>query len=504
MTRIASWRNSLLALLFAFALIIACYWSTAVGMVEIWERSGTFTHAFLVLPISLWLVWRLRGALAQFTPSPAPWMAVPLLLVGVLWLLGELVAVNVVTQFALVSMLVLSVPMLLGMPLARAITFPLLFLYFCVPFGEFVMPRLMQWTADITVLGVRLSGVPVYQEGLQFVIPSGHWSVVEACSGIRYLIASVCIGVLFAYLNYSSLKRRVLFVIAAIFVPLIANWIRAYGIVMLGHVSGNQLATGFDHLIYGWVFFGIVMMLLFMVGMRWQQPEVLPTFNPVAVRNRHSLLIASLLLGAALLLPRFVLWQIERSDAGGAPEISASMLRDIGEWKGQTVGFNSWQPAFTQAATTFKGSYRKGEQQAGLYIAYYRHQDSLRKLVSSANVLVPSGDPYWAVVDQGSAEANDLQVRTASLRGGSVGAGGEPRLRVWQWYWVDGKLTASDLKGKLLTLVARLTGRGDDGAIVVLFAPEVQPGEADATLLEFSAEARKAVDAALAQAREQR
>ena len=52
----------------------------------------------------------------------------------------------------------------------------------------------------------------MYREGLQFVIPSGNWSVVEACSGVRYLIASVMVGTLFAYLNYSTMRRRLIFV----------------------------------------------------------------------------------------------------------------------------------------------------------------------------------------------------------------------------------------------------------------------------------------------------
>jgi len=39
-------------------------------------------------------------------------------------------------------------------------------------------------------------------------------------------------------------------------VPIIANWLRAYMIVMIGHLSGNKLAVGVDHLIYGWLFFG--------------------------------------------------------------------------------------------------------------------------------------------------------------------------------------------------------------------------------------------------------
>lgn len=103
------------------------------------------------------------------------------------------------------------------------------------------MPFFMEWTAKITVICLRMSGIPVYQEGLQFVIPSGNWSVVEACSGIRYLIASVTVGTLFAYLNYRSLKRRLLFVVVSFLVPIIANWARAYIIVMLAISPATSL-----------------------------------------------------------------------------------------------------------------------------------------------------------------------------------------------------------------------------------------------------------------------
>ena len=500
-----AWRNSLLALAFALALIVVGYWNTLAGMVDIWERSGTFTHAFLVPPISLWLIWRLRHSLAVFAPAPTPWLALPLLLLlGLLWLLGALVSINVVTQFAVVGMIVLCVPLLLGLPLARAIAFPLLFLFFCVPFGEFIMPRLMQWTADITVVFVRLSGVPVYQEGLQFIIPSGRWSVVEACSGIRYLIASVCVGVLFAYLNYTSWKRRLLFVVAAALVPLVANWLRAYGIVMLGHLSGNTLATGIDHLVYGWVFFGLVMMLLFMAGMRWQEPERLPTFASTRPARAGSLAPAVVLLATALLIPRAGLWLLERNDAHTIPLLPVVELQDFGAWTGTPTGFSSWRPAFAHPSATWQHSYASGTQQAAIYIAYYRRQDGQRKLVSSENMLARSDDDFWAVVERGTQQLDGMTVRTASLRGGSVGMVGEQRLRIWQWYWVDGTLTASDIKAKLLTMKSRLTGRGDDGAIIVLYAPENIAGEGDAALTAFAPAAHAALSTMLANVREQR
>jgi exosortase/archaeosortase family protein len=105
---------------------------------------------------------------------------------------------------------------------------------------------------------LRASGIPVFREGNKIVIPSGAWLVVEACSGVRYLLASLMVGTLFAYLNYQSARRRWTFVALSILIPIVANWIRAYLIVMLGHLSGNKIAVGVDHLIYGWLFFGVI------------------------------------------------------------------------------------------------------------------------------------------------------------------------------------------------------------------------------------------------------
>ncbi|HTJ96308.1 MAG TPA: exosortase A [Rhodocyclaceae bacterium] len=505
-TNTSSWRNSLLALVVGLVWILAWYWETGAAMVSIWERSGTFTHAFLVPPITLWLIWRLRQPLATIAPRANLWLALPFFCVGGLWLLGELAAVNVVTQFALVAMIVLAVPMLLGMQLARAITFPLLFLFFAVPFGEFVMPTLMQWTANITVMGVRMSGVPVFQEGLQFVIPSGHWSVIEACSGVRYLIASICIGVLFAYLNYRSLKRRVLFVIAATIVPLIANWIRAYGIVMLGHVSGNKLATGVDHLVYGWVFFGIVITALFMLGMRWHEPERVPAFSAETTSGKSSsnLLLVWFVFALLVCAPRAAEWLVERANAHAQPQLQTELLGSNGGWQLDAQASHEWKPAFVNPSAELQAMFRNGQQRVGVYIAYYRQQDYSRKLISSENMLVRSADPVWAQVGRGSRELSSMGVRTATLRSGDLNGTTERRLAVWQWYWIDGHKTASDLKGKLYTTLAKLQGHGDDAAVIILFAPENQPGGAEAALENFSASQLSAIQNLLEQTRKQR
>lgn len=302
--------------------VILVYWRTAWSMVAIWERSETFAHGFLVLPIVLWLIWRQRERLAGQVPSPSPsalWAFIP---IGLLWLAGSLAAANAPTQLALVALLIFCVPALLGWQVARKLAFPLGFLVFAVPLGEFLIPQLMDWTARFTVLGLRLTGVPVYRDGLDFVIPSGNWSVAEACSGIRYLIASVMAGTLFAYLNFRSLRRRLAFVAVATAVPLVANWVRAYLVVMIGHLSDNRLATGVDHLIYGWLFFGFVVALIFLIGSRWAEAtkgEDVPAVGQTSA-SRAPGWGSAVLVALVATLPAHALaaWQWYRAEVGGA------------------------------------------------------------------------------------------------------------------------------------------------------------------------------------------
>ena len=262
--------------------LLAWYGDTVHSMVATWQRSDTFAHGFLIAPISVWMIWQRRHAVAALDLRP-DFHVLPLLaLVGFGWLLGQLAGAGVAQQFGVVLMIPLVVWAILGTAVVRTLAFPLSFLLFAVPFGEFLESPMMEYTADFTVAALRLTGIPVYREGQFFMIPSGSWSVVEACSGLRYLIASLTVGVLYAYLAYRSLARRAIFVALSVIVPIVANWLRAYMIVMIGHVSEMKYAVGFDHLIYGWLFFGVVMLILLWIGSFWRE-DLDP--RPAALRS---------------------------------------------------------------------------------------------------------------------------------------------------------------------------------------------------------------------------
>ncbi|MGD9773064.1 exosortase A [Diaphorobacter sp.] len=492
-----AWRPALMVLSLLLVAILVVYWRSAVGMAMIWMRSETYAHGFVVPLISLWLVWRQRAVLASMVPCPGRWAWLFMAGAAALWLAGDLVAVNAATQLALMMLIVLAVPAVLGWRVAQALTFPLAFLFFAVPMGDFLMPRLMEWTADFTVLALRLTGIPVYREGLQFVIPTGRWSVVEACSGIRYLIASVTVGCLFSYLSYQSMRKRLIFIGVAIAVPLVANWLRAYLIVMLGHLSGNTLATGVDHLIYGWLFFGLVIGIMFAIGARWVDPmpqagaavrEGLVQKLQYTAQSRWPWAAMALVV-AVVLAPHGVLSIMNRSAQTEPVQLATPVA--VPPWRATPMPPSAWTPAFQNPSADLHMGLADGQgKPVGLHVSYYRQQNYERKLVSSENMLVHSTDPVWSRVAGGTAQVQmqgqPLGVSSAVLRQQAPGlTGAGQRLLVWRFYWVRGRFTASDYAGKIQGALGRLTGWGDDGAIVVIYTPlsDTPEAEADAAAL---------------------
>jgi exosortase A len=459
--------------------VLLLFRDTVAEMMATYDRSGTFAHAYLVPPIVIWLIWRLRHAIAPLPVKPEPWVLLGVAAACLLWLAGELAVVNAASHLALVTILVLMVPAIYGWAITKALLFPLLFLYFAVPIGMFMVPIMMEGTADFTVAALQLTGIPVYREGLQFVIPSGNWSVVEACSGVRYLIASFMVGTLFAYLNYKTTKRRLMFVAVSLMVPIVANWLRAYMIVLIGHYSGNTLAVGVDHLVYGWVFFGLVIGLMFMIGARWAEPNDPPGAPATALVQTEASLKPTWATAAGLLavvvVVQAVLWQLDkpRSDVLAPLQLPSELGND---WQSRDRALTAWVPAYSGARATDKRDYAAGNDVVGVWAGYYREQGRLNKMVTSNNELSQVEKTQWAQVSRSSAQVDVagrvMPWRSTVLRGpGEPGSATAQRLLVWHTYWINGEFTTSDVRAKLLLALNRVLGKGDDSAVLIIYTP---------------------------------
>jgi exosortase A len=505
------WRAALSALIIALLTIVVLYWPTVASMASIWWHYETYAHGMLVVPIILYMVWTRRHEVAALEPCIAPAAVGLLLLLSLGWLAADAAEVTVVQHFAIAGIIQVAVYALLGGQVTWAIAFPLAYLLFAVPVGEALIPPLQQVTAWFTVEGLRLTGIPVLWEGLHIIIPSGNFEVAEACSGLRYLMASVALGFLYAYLTYHSVWRRLAFIALSVVMPIIANGIRAYGIVMIAHLSDMKYAVGVDHLIYGWFFFGLVVLLMFWIGSFWREPVVESSQGLVdrmqvsersamkpatSVATRRYAVWTLVVILAAAVGPLWATWT-SREDSAVVPVVLQAPPA-VAPWQGPEADTDTWEPQFSGADAVVRSRYQSDGKTVHLYIAYYRQQRPDAKLVSSQNSLYDR--KHWRSI--GAAGVVQIPVAEGEWPlQATLLTDGQQRRLVWSGYWEGGRLVVSPYVAKLWEAWDRLSGAQRGSALIAVAADyEIQPDEAEALLRRFLEAMGSDIDVALVQA----
>lgn len=481
------WRMHVVQFALLIAALCAAQWSTLTNMIEIWYHTTTYNHGFIVAPASAYLIWRRRDELAGAIPENAYSALLPLVVFCVFGLIGELSGVNLARHVGFVGALMCLVPLCFGWALTRRFIFPVLFLGFMVPVGDFLIAPLQILTADVSVWMIQMTGVPVYREGLMIELSSGLWEVAEACAGVRFLIANLFVAAIFAYLSYDKLWKWVLFAVLALAIPIGANCLRAYGIMMLAHVTDNALAVGVDHLVYGWVFFSFVMLVMLWVGSKFADrpltDPVVAADAPRASVSRGGLGVA---LSGALLIaggPAFAALSkpvpTELPSALIAPLIPEGW--QVVSWDGDAP--DRWIPRFDGADRAELERLSNGTHTLDMMVAYYTHQREGSEALHFANRF--DDNTIWVRADLGrlSVETGETGLPQDARRDGLTyfnqtdrGTEFSSRL-VTSWVWVGGTLTGDPLTAKLSATQARLSG-GEAGAAVIAFSVQYDNPEA--------------------------
>lgn len=498
-----AWPRSLppWSLALAVLAILLMHLPTASAIVAIWLRSPTFNHGLLVLPVAAWLAWRQRARLEDLMPRPWPPALGLLALLGLAWMLAALALVQVVQQYCLALMCIATVAAVLGLPVTRALAYPLAYSLLAVPFGEVFIPPLIDFTARFTVALLQAGGIPVFHENNFIALPSGNWAVADACSGLRYLIASLALGMLYAGVNYRRPGKRLAFIAVALVLPVIANGLRACMVVLIGHWSDMRLAAGVDHLIYGWVFFGLVMALLFWCGGYWRDADVpVPPFGRLAATARVPaaafvrMALGAVAVCAAWPLLAALLLRAPAPDLTPAPQLA--LAPPPAPWQASPLRPGDWLAPHRGQPQRLSANYRDGRRLVSLQLTWYRHQSAGAELLAPVRRTVVSGMPQWEEV---RSEPRTLHIgnRQLAVRQ-SVQQAANYKLLVWRWYRQDGVETTSPQHLKLLLAKSRLLGSGDSGAEVVLASPyDEQPAQAAAAMQDLLAAMLPAIDRSL-------
>ncbi len=248
------------------ALVFALYWSTVGGLVKQWWTDSDYSHGFIVVIFSGYLLWRSRKQWKQTEIRPS--------VAGLLWIavamatliLGTFGAELFLARVSFVLLLGGSVVYFLGWKMLRAVAAPWAVLFLMIPlpvivFNEIALP--LQFLASkLAGNTLDMLGVPALREGNVITLPSISLNVVEACSGIRSLMALITLAIFYGLLMEKRVWVRTLLVVLAIPLAVGINSLRIVGSGLLGQNFGKEYAEGFFHEFSGLVVFAATLVAL--------------------------------------------------------------------------------------------------------------------------------------------------------------------------------------------------------------------------------------------------
>lgn len=498
--------NHVIAFLVALTAALILLYPTFKTIVEKWLTSGTYAHGFIILPISLFLIWQKWEQLKNTANrSNRLGSALGMLFVfsaGLVWYLSVLGNILIIQQFSALTVLISLVYTFWGLQIVKLLIFPLGYLYFSIPFGHFMVETLQHITAYITVKGLMLSGVTVFAEGWHITTTRGEFEVAQACSGIRYMIASLALGILYSYYTFRTWRLKLIFVALCVLIPVLTNGLRAYGIVMLAHLTHMKLAIGFDHLIYGWIFFGLTMFVIFWFGSllrssRWERGAKLDDGQQQSIqrmhRNNEFVVEAKIAANIDLIRPWIYLiavisifavldYQSRNPQQYQSANIDVYFKPSV-EWKVHEPMKREWQPLFRGANASQLIHYINDQsQEIDLYYAWYAQETQHAKLISSTNLAYNADRWNLSKKKIQNIKAQNKNIRCLEYdlfnRFG--------RRIVWRWYRINGIDTASAIYAKMLITYYKWTKTLTAPMVIAVSVPyQYYPERAREQLLNF-------------------
>lgn len=444
---------------------LAMFYETARSLYQVWLGTPTFNHGFFIAPMSIYLVWIRRHTLVGVPVRLEP-LAIPLVVIaGLIWLVGYAGDVQLFQHIGFVGILIALGGGVFGRYMLRKIWFPLAFLAFMVPAGDQLVPPLQDLTADFSVILLNWVNIPVWRDGVFLQVSNGLFEVAEACAGVRFLIANIVVAFVFAYLAYDKWWKWVIFIAISIIIPIFANGIRAFGIVYIAHVTDNEYAVGVDHLVYGWGFFTVVMLISLFIGNLFADRRVgdfvaTPVQLPRHVPGWNWVIVAAAAI-AAVIGPTYATLVISNQPwtskaAFTAPEIAAA-------WHEIAGPLPAWNPVFRGPSAELNKTYSDGNDAVGLYIAYYPKQGQGKEVIYHANRM--ADDDRWKRLETKritlTVDGAPLKVRLERMQGSP----GPKRIAAY-WYWIAGKFTSDPIEAKLYQIAGAL-GSGDRSAAAI-------------------------------------
>lgn len=461
----------------ALALMVAAFWGGIEELTVRWDKQEEYSHGYMLPFITLYFIWQKKNIIAQSEFAPS-WWGVGLILAALaVFVVGEVSALFILTQYSLIVVLVGLALAIMGWPAAKPVLVPILLLVFAIPLPYFLeaslSANLQLLSSKLGVYFIRWCQIPVFLEGNVIDLGVFKLQVVEACSGLRYLFPLLSLGFICAYLFDVVFWKRAVLVLSTIPITILMNSFRIGMIGVLVDNWGIAMAEGFLHDFEGWIVFmacfGVLFIEMAVLGRIGSDKK--PLFeifglshaspidlNASTVKQRplsYPLIASAIALAASVV----VISSIEkRAEIIPARALFPEFPTQIGGWQGEQTAMEDTITKYLGLTDYILADYKNDTSQSvNFYAAYYESQ---RKGVSphSPRVCIPGGG--WQISDITRTQIGDLPINRIVIKKE------DNTQLVYYWFQQRGRQFANEYFMKWYLFKDALLLNRTDGALV--------------------------------------
>lgn len=472
--------------------VVLIYWPVLVNLVNQLSSDEDFSYGLLLPLVSAYLVYLKWPELRRESWRPS-WLGLVIMALAlILYMAGKLAAQFYSTR---ISFIMFTVGVLLltgGWKILRQLAFPILLLVLMLPLpsiitGNITLP-LQMISSHLAANFLMFLGYPLLLKGNVIDLGVRQLQVVAACSGLRYILSLLALGIIYCYFYQRCLWKAAILLISLVPSAILANALRVAGMGIF-----PALQQGFWHGFTGWLIFLFCFGFLSLINiiLNYLQPQIASASVkdvPVNLRNEAvgqqtshiPYFIAAL---GMIILSGVLVYTVAQPPPVPLLQSFDNFPLQLGPWKGHRVFMDPEIFEKTESDAYFDAAYTAPEQpQVSLYIAYYESQNSPSSLDHNPSLCMTGSG--WKTLESGTQEIGPgLPVNVLLLRQSGT------TLLVYYWNMHQGNWMAlkSSRLYKLHTLYRGLRLRRTDWALVRLITPvTTDKKSAEKRLIDFA------------------
>jgi exosortase D (VPLPA-CTERM-specific) len=488
----AVWYSAIYAILLA-----VMYYSTYDWLIRIdWSRDD-YNYCYLIPLVVLYLIWEKRNKWSV-EPAVPCWGGLLIMAPGVLlfWfgeLAGELFSIYISSWLAVVGILWAHN----GWRKLKTMTFPLFMSLFLFPLPHFINTKLTfslkLLSSEIGIKIIQLFGMSAYREGNVIDLGFTKLQVVDACSGLRYLIPLFIMGVLMAWFYRAALWKRIVIALSSIPLSIATNSLRIALTAVLYQSIGPVAAEGFFHDFEGFVIF--IFSFVVLLCEIWVLRKIIPGPDESFLKSNKSINVSKYQsvkteetvskcqsVKVSFLQPQFITAvailvvtltihstvDFREKIPSSRPFIQFPLA--IGEWQGKRQFLDKQFIDALQFSDYTSVDYSKHDSMpVNVYVAYYESQRKGSSIHSPETCLPGSG---WLFKEAGTVTI-PLYVKSPSsvtVMRALMERGGSTQL-VYFWFNQRGRILTNPYEMKIYNIWDALTKKRTNGALVRFITP---------------------------------